>query len=362
MTVSPKEDYRRICLMRLSALGDVCLMVPLLRTLQKGFPRAAISWIISRPMLQLLDGLDGVEFIVIDKGRHVWDYLGFYRQMRTRRFDVLLATQASLRANFFYPAIRAPVKIGFDKERLRDFHGAFVNRHLPPARQHLLDSFLSFAAALGLEQPVLEWRLPIGDEDIRYAARRLGAGNEPWLAVNPMASKPVRNWLPDRYAAVINRAVEIWGCRVLLTGGSGRVERQFAAAVLEHINKASAVLNLVGQTTPKQLAAVLARAQVLLAPDTGPVHIATAVGTPVVGLYAVAPPELSGPYLSQHLVVNRFPQAVRQILGKDPDTAPWGTRVHNTEAMSLIDVESVLEKLATVFSKARPTSASPTRS
>jgi len=357
MSMPVKEDYRRICLMRLSALGDVCLMVPLLRTLQKGLPRAAISWVIGRQMLQLLEGLDGVEFIVIDKSRQAWDYPGFYRRMRQRRFDVLLATQASFRANLLYPAIRAPVKIGFDQERLRDFHGFFVNRHLAPARQHLLDSFLSFAVALGINEPVLEWRLPLGDEDTRFAARQLGEETERWLAVNPMASKPVRNWLPGRYGTVIQRAVETWGCRVLLTGGGGRVERQFAAAVLAHINKSSAVLNLVGQTTPKQLAAVLGRAQALLAPDTGPVHIATAVGTPVVGLYAVAPPELSGPYLSQHLVVNRFPQAVRQILGRDPETAPWGTRVHNPKAMALIEVEAVLEKLGKVFSK-QPTAIS----
>src|SRR5262245_66357986 len=102
MTVPAKEEYRRICLMRLSALGDVCLMVPLLRTLQKGFPRATISWIISRPMLQLLEGLDGVEFIVIDKSRHVWDYVGFYRQMRRRRFGVCLAIRVNFRLNLFY--------------------------------------------------------------------------------------------------------------------------------------------------------------------------------------------------------------------------------------------------------------------
>jgi heptosyltransferase I len=358
MSIPVQQDYRRICLVRLSALGDVCLMVPLLRTLQKGFPRATISWVISRQALQLLEGLEGVEFIVIDKSRHVWDYAGFYRTMRRRSFDVLLATQASFRANLLYPAIRAPVKIGFDRERVRDFQGVFVNRHLPPARQHLLDTFLSFAAALGIEKPVLEWRLPLSNEDRRCAARWLENGRERWLAVNPMASKSVRNWLPERYGAVINHALETWQCRVVLTGGSGRAERQFAAAVLEHIRKSPAVLNLVGQTTPKQLAALLGGAQALLAPDTGPVHIATAVGTPVIGLYAVAPPELSGPYLSQDLVVNRFPQAVRQILGKDPETAAWGTRVQDPKAMALIEVEAVLEKLASVFSRRQTTSPS----
>lgn len=359
MTVPPKEDYRRICLMRLSALGDVCLLVPLVRTLQKTFPRAQISWVISRQMHQLLEGLDGVEFILIDKTRHAWDYLQFYRHMRRRSFDVLLATQASFRANLFYPAIRAPLKIGFDKERLRDFHGFFVNRHLPPARQHLLDTFLSFAAALGAEEPLIDWRLPITEEDMRFAARSFGDENERWLAVNPTASKPQRNWLADRYGAVINHVIEAWASRVVLTGGTARAERHLGEAILAHIRRPSAVLNLIGQTTPKQLAAVLGRAQALLAPDTGPVHIATAMGTPVVGLYAVAPPELSGPYLSQHLVVNRFPQAVRQMLGKDPETVPWGTRVHDPDAMALIDVEAVLEKLATIFSRHQTNSRFP---
>src|SRR5436189_2681717 len=105
-------------------------------------------------------------------------------------------------------------------------------------------------------------------------------------------------------------------------------------------------MNLVGKTTPKQLAAVLARARVLLAPDTGPVHIATAMDSPVIGLYAVAPSKLSGPYFSRDLVIDCFPEAVRTILAKDPARIPWGTRVHTQKAMELIQVNDVLEKLA----------------
>jgi heptosyltransferase I len=112
------------------------------------------------------------------------------------------------------------------------------------------------------------------------------------------------------------------------------------------------VLDLVGQTTPRQLAAILGRTKVLVAPDTGPVHIATAVGTPVVGLYAVARAELTGPYNSQHLVVNRFPEAVRTILGKEPGEVSWKTRVKSSRAMELITVEDVLTKLEDVLGRA----------
>ena len=332
--------------MRLSALGDVCLLVPLVRTLQKALPRARLTWVISRPMHALVEGFEGVEFIILDKSRPLRHWLEFYSRMRARRFDVLLATQASWRAHLLYPAIRAPRKIGFDHQRGRDCHAWFINQHIPPGRQHLLDSFLSFAAELGVTERVIEWHLPLGKAALGFAAEQLEMKSSGWLAVNPWASKPDRNWLPERYAAAINHAFDQWGWRTVLTGGPHPAERAFTESVLTHVRRREMVLNLVGRTTPKQLAAILGRVNVLLAPDTGPAHIATAMGTPVVGLYAVAPPELSAPYLSRDLVVNRFPEAVRQLLDKDPATVPWGTRVHSPQAMALIPVEPVLEKLA----------------
>jgi heptosyltransferase I len=135
----------------------------------------------------------------------------------------------------------------------------------------------------------------------------------------------------------------------VLTGGRSPAERALADAVLARLPSPASAVDLVGRSTARQLAAVLARCRALVAPDTGPVHIATAMGTPVAGLYAVAPPELSGPYLTPHLVVNRFPQAVRQVLGKDPARVPWGTRVHSQEAMRLITVADVIERLELVF-------------
>jgi heptosyltransferase I len=336
-----------ICLVRLSALGDVCLAVPLVRTLQHAFPDAKITWVTTAPMLQVLEGLDGVEFVLAEKASHPSAYLAFWRRMRSRNFDVLLGAQASFRAHFLYPLISARRKIGFAKNEARDAHWFFVGEHVRGRREHLLDSFLAFAEALGATKRIVEWRLPIAAADHAFAEKRLNTGT--WLAVNPMASKPERNWLPERYAAVIDACIRRWDSRIVLTGGPVKAERDFGQQVLRRVLKPERVLNLVGQTTPKQLAAVLARAKLLIAPDTGPVHIATAMGTPVVGLYAVARPELTGPYNSQHLVVNRFPEAVRTILGKDPDQVSWKTRVKSPLAMELIAVDDVLQKLEHVL-------------
>ena len=340
---------RRICIVRLSALGDVCLMVPLVRTLQRSFPAAEITWVIGQAAHALVDGLDGVEFVVIDKGKTFSNW----RRLRAYNFDALLAVQASFRAHILLTAIRAPLRIGFDATRAKDFHSWFINRHIPAGEQHLLDSFLSFAAALGVKEPVIEWRLPISEADHAFARKHMPGDDIRWLAVNPMASKPERNWFPERYAAVIDHAIQSLNCKVVLTGGPSPAEAAFAEDVLASVKQKHAVTNLVGKTTPKQLAAVLSRTRVLLAPDTGPVHIATAMGTLVIGLYAVAPSKLSGPYLSRDLIIDRFPDAVRTILHKDPEHVPWGTRVHTQKAMELIQVQDVLDKLAAI-AKQRP--------
>jgi heptosyltransferase I len=335
---------RSICIVRLSALGDVCLIVPLVRSLQRNFPEAQITWVVGESSYELVAGLDGVQFIVVDKRKP----LANWRLLRARAFDALLAVQASFRAHLLLTAIRAPIRIGFDATRAKDFHGWFVNQRIPAREEHLLDSFLSFASALGAKEPVDEWRLPITDDDHAFARDNLHGDNVTWFAVNPTASKPERTWLPDRYAAVIDHAVMTRAWKVVLTGGPAPAEVSFAQQVISAVRHRNSVTNLVGKTTPKQLAAVLARARVLLAPDTGPVHIATAMGTPVIGLYAVAPSKLSGPYRSRELVIDQFPDAVRTILHKDPETVPWGTRVHTRKAMELIQVNHVIEKLESI--------------
>ena len=346
---TPVSSLRDIAIVRLSALGDVTLLLPVVETLKRAAPQARITWITGTIAYQLLEGYPGVEFMVFDKSRGLRAYPDLRRQLHGRRFDALLAMQASWRVNFIYPLIEAPIKIGFDSTRARDGQRLFTNHRIRFAREHLLDSFFAFLGALGIEERVLEWKLPITEADRSWAAARVPRGGAPVLAVNPGASKAEREWPVERLIEVIRAAQKRWGAQTILTGGPGAREQAAGATIMNAVS--TGVTNLIGATTPKKLAAVLARADCLLAPDTGPVHLAGAVGTPVVGLYAVAPPELSGPYLYPDLVVNRYPEAVRTILGQDPQSVSWTTRVHRGEPMRLIEVADVLFKLAQVFEK-----------
>jgi len=348
--IPPLETIRHIGILRLSALGDVCMVVPVIRTLQKALPEAQITWFISRPAYDLVEGLSGVDFVVIDKPRGLRDYITLWWRVRKYRFDVLLCMQAALRANFIYPLLKAKCKIGFDKVRARDGQRFFTDRHIEFSnamqREHLMDSFLGFTRALGINAPVIEWQLSITDLERAWVKSQLPSGNGHLIVINPVASKAERTWSAQRYAEVINRIYHR-GCRIVLTGGVSEAEREFVDEIKR--NTTDDVTDLCGQTSPKQLAALLEAADCVIAPDTGPVHMAVAVGTPVVGLYAVAPSWLSGPYLGREHCVDHYDDAVKQFLKKDPAMVPWGTRVHDNRAMLLINVPEVVSRVMAIL-------------
>lgn len=335
-------SYKRIGIVRLSAIGDVTMIVPMVRVLQSKFPQAKITWVIDSVAHSLLEGLSGVNFEVINKPRSLKDYLKIRRQLNAYRFDVLLAMQASLRVNFIYPLIKAKRKIGFDAARAKDFHRFFITESISNKPAHLLDGFMSFAEHLGAPKPsTINWQLPIEDNHYQKA---LTLVNKPYIVINPAASKSERNWPIESYIQLITAIQKKYPQhQVVLTGAKGDLD------FIKPITQSIELRSLVGKTSLKELAAILAKASCLIAPDTGPAHIATAMDTPVIGLYAVITARLSGPYLSLDLVIDKYQQAVKKYLNQDPQNITWGTRVHHPKAMTLISVDDVMEKLAMVI-------------
>lgn len=344
------EPIKNIGLVRLSAFGDVLLTVPAVRTLQANFPEAKITWIVSPGAYPILKGLSGIEFIVLEKPRDLFTYIAAYKKLKPCAFDVLLCMQASFSANILFPLIKAKRRIGFDNARARDAHRLFVKEAVPAGKDHLLDAFMRFPEMLGCTEKKISWGLDISQEDRDWVNLRWAqelAPEKKTLIINPSCSKPERNWFKERYIQVIQAAKKRWDINILLTGGPAESEKKLAASIEAEVG--FPIANWVGKTTPKQLAVTLEKADVLLAPDTGPLHLAGAMGTPVIGLYAVASTGLSGPYFSRHLSIDKFPEAVCKFLKKDPATVPWKTRVHTHKAMALITVDDVLEKLQLVF-------------
>lgn len=351
---SPPE---RLCLLRLSAVGDVSHALPVVRTLQRHWPETRLTWIIGKTEHALVGDIEGVEFITFDKAKR-WSALAeVRRQLAGRHFDVLLHMQMSLRASLVSLMVRADVRLGFDRPRAKDLQWLFTNHRIPHRpKQHVIDSFFGFTEALGIAEREMRWDIPIPDY-ARKCAREAMPDERPTLVISPCSSHAYRNWTPEGYAAVGDYAIERYGMRVLITGGLSAIEHRYGeeiTALMRHEPR-----NIVGRTDLKQLLAVLERATLVVAPDSGPAHLASAVGTPVIGLYAATNPERAAPYRSRDRVVNRYPEAIRERYGKLPDEVRWGTRVRDPGTMERIPPEAVIAKLDDVMNASRTEAACP---
>ncbi len=342
-----------ICVLRLSALGDVCNLVPTVRALARRWPEARITWIVGKAEYSLLSGIDGVELVVYDKATGFKGMRALWLSLGDTRFDLLLHMQQSLRASILSLGLKTRVRIGYDSERSKDWQTWFTNRRIAPhPHAHVLESFMDFAVALGLdaEQELsrLRWDLAIPDA-AEAEAEGLLAGRRA-LVISPCANprlRNFRNWSAEGYAAVIEHAWHRHGLTSFLTGGTSTAEREMVAriqALCAHLGEGAPV-DLLGRTSLKGLLALIARARVVIAPDSGPVHMANALGTPVVGLYATTNPDRAAPYLWRDYVVNRYPDAVRTFMHKSPDQISWGARVRHPDAMALITSEEVCAQL-----------------
>ena len=342
MTPSPMHAPSSLCLLRTSAIGDVTHVVPLVHTLQQAWPQVSLTWIVGKLERKLVGDLPGVEFITFDKAAGWAGMRAVHTELRGRRFDALLQMQVALRSNLLSLGIKADWRIGYDRARSKDLHGLVINRRIPArSGEHVLDAIGSFCEPLGLKQTQVRWNIPIPDEAQAWATEHL-PGDTPTLLVSPTSSHALRNWRAERYATVIDHAA-VRGWRVALVGGPSAGERAMADAVLARCRHQP--LDLTGKDTLKKLLAMLDRAQMLLTPDSGPMHMANAVGTRVLGLHAASNPERSGPYSDRRWCVNKYDEAARKYLGKPASEIAWGRKIEQPGVMDLISVDDVIERL-----------------
>jgi heptosyltransferase I len=188
------EPPRSVCILRLSALGDACHVVPIVRTLQQAWPATQLTWIIGKNEARLMNLIEGIEFITVDKRASLAGLSALRRRLRGRRFEVLLHMQLALRASLAAACVPARVKLGFDRPRARELQWLFTNARIAPrVREHVLDSFFGFPAALGISERLLRWDLPLPQGARAYAAG-LVPDQRPTLVISPCSSHPLRNW------------------------------------------------------------------------------------------------------------------------------------------------------------------------
>ena len=296
-------DYRHILFIKPSSLGDIVHAMPTLAALRRAYPSAKVGWLVKRQWAGLVERIEGVDRIwAVDAGIGGW--LSQVPSLRAERFDVAVDLQGLFRSAAIGRLSGAPVRIGF--ANARECAPWWYNRRVtvPSPDMHAVDRYLLMANALtGSEPGPAEFRFSMPKTDLDQVDRLLKqAGLTPdkkWLAINVSARWPTKRWPSASFAALGDRLHERGMGPLVFLGGPD--ERSDVAAVRELMNANS--IDLSGACPVGLLPALLRRAAALITNDSGPMHIAAAVGTPVVAMFGPTSPARTGPYGSGHAVL-----------------------------------------------------------
>lgn len=328
----------RVCVVLLTGLGDVVHGLPLVNALKDDDPRRRITWVVEpmpAPLLAPHPSID--EVVVYRKKDGLRGLRQLWRDLAGRRFD--LAINLNVYTKSVWPTLfsRAPHRLGFD--RARSFEGVWLaaNHHLPPRpRAHTQDMFLEFLEHLGIGDVKPEWRIPLTDDERRAQAEFFAQfEGRPVAAIVPATANRKKDWLAERWARVADALASDFGYRTLLVGGPGEREQHIAREIVER----SSVKPVWGMGDGiRRMTWMLGGCDLVLAADTGPVHVARALEIPVVGLYGHTNPWRVGPYRwCEDLWIDRY---------TDPGEAPDPTRRDpKLDRMEEITVDDVLEKV-----------------
>lgn len=341
--MSVNASNQSICLIRLSAIGDVINTASVVVRLLQALPHAKIVWVIGSNEYEIVKHLTGIEFILFNKTRKMRAYLDVRSQLAGRHFDTLLLMQYSLRANLLSTLVHSPNRYGYQYPRSREHHNFFINHRVGGVRQHTVESYLDFARALGIDVDEPATVPCYSDADMASVEKYLDPQRKS-LVVSPCASEVFKQWSVEGYARVADYVQERYGMQVILSGSAS--DRQVCEQI--RMNMTSDVVNTAGETSLGELCALIASASLVLSPDSAAVHIASAVGTPVVGLYAATNPQRAGPYHYQQWCINRYPEAVQKVLGKAVKNIGWGTKIRTPGVMNLInesEVTAMIDKI-----------------
>jgi heptosyltransferase I len=326
----------RICIVMMSAVGDTVHVLPVINALKRHDGSIHITWVLQPLPASLVRGHPAIdEIIPFDPARRWRAFVDVARAMRGRRFDLVIDLQVAMKAGLVTALTRAPRRLGFDRHRARDLNWLFTNERIRAhAPQHVGEQYFEFLRHLGVDPEPVVWGLGPWDDE-RVWQRAFFAGIDgPSAAINVATSNPDRDWMPDRWAAVIDALHDRYGLGAIVVGGRSAREVETLAAITSATRHPP--VDALGSGF-RRLVSILDGVQLVLALDSAPLHMAVALGRPVVSLMANADPRRTGPFRAYHdLIIDAY---------HDPgETTPvsmqrrWGR-------MDRISVADVLERV-----------------
>ena len=348
------EKTKSILIVKLSSIGDVVHALPLLEVLRKNFPFARIDWLVEEESLQIIEGHPAIDQVIVSRKKfwqkkltRITEWPGlvggvtrFLRKLRSYKYDLVIDLQGLLKSGVLVGICRGKRKIGM--VGAREGGWLFVNERSIPVDhdRHAIDRYLQVAEYLGCTLFPWKGNITISEtEKIRVdkISAHDGTRNRPLVAINPMARWRTKLWEPYYFAEVADRLQHDLACKVVFTGSKD--DRMIIEEIMDLMSKKT--MNLAGRTTLKDLACLYSRCSVLISTDTGPMHIAAAMGCRVVALFGPTAPWRTGPYGQNHMV----------ITGEEECSPCFKKRCEDMRCMKSISPDMVYDKVKNIIMK-----------
>jgi heptosyltransferase I len=323
----------------MSAVGDAVHVLPVVCAIKRAHPAAHVSWVLQPGPASLVRGHAAVdELIVFDRSRGWRAFLDVRRALDRFPFDVLLDLQVYLKAGIVTALARAPVKLGFDRARARDLNWLFTSHRIPPhAPQHVQDQYFEFLDYLGVPHEPVEWQLgPWPDERVQHREllAMLRQTDRPAATIVVGTSHPQKDWVPERWADVADALYADYGLQPVLVGGRSEREEDTERVIMARARHRPVSALDSGF---RRLVGIIDASALVVSLDTGPLHVAVALGRPVVSLIGYTDPRRTGPYQRFHdLVVDAY---------HEPGEAGPIARAPRLGRMPRITVRDVLDRV-----------------
>jgi heptosyltransferase I len=334
--IDVSRPLRRVCIVMMSAVGDAVHVLPVINALKRHAPGVQITWVLQPGPATLARGHRSVdEILLFDRSKGWSAFADIRRQLAEREFDLVINLQVYFKAGVVTSFTRAPVKLGFDRARARDFNWLFTTDRIPPhAIQHVQDQYFEFLTALNIRHEPVVWDL--GPWEHERAAQRdfFSRIERPAASIVVATSKAQKDWLPERWAEVVDALYSDFGLQPILVGGRSEREVHAERVILERARHrpvsalGSGLRNLVG---------ILDGSALVLAPDTGPLHMSVALDRPTISLIGYTNPKRTGPY-------RRFHDLIIDAYG-EPGEDYRPTMENRLDRMPRITVRDVLDRV-----------------
>lgn len=332
------ERINKILLVKLGSIGDVVNTLPLVNALKEGMPDVELAWLIESKSYPIVENHRAVDRFIIHQRsnglRGAWEAL---QEIRGYRPDLIIDLQRILRSSFFTYFSGCRRRLGFDRHRCKECSWLFTNEKIPPKdkNNHMVNQYLEFACYLGVSDPEIYFDLPVSLSD-RAKVGKTFPTEEPvgkYIALNVGATKPANRWPAEYWSRLAELILERTDYTVILTGGSDDMER--GISISNSVGDKGRLIDYTGRTSLKELGALFLSARLVVTGDTGPMHIASALGVRTIGLFGPADPNRTGPFRHRELVIKT-----------EVPCAPCGRRkCHDLQCMKSISPERVYQQI-----------------